>query len=210
MRREIKQIITNLLGGVNSGKLTPTPQSASILIMQIQLTAKQLKITPAIRSYVHEKMQKTQKYFDHIVWGQCFLFVEKRAHKAEILIHAPGQTFRALATAVDLYSAVDLASDKIDAQLKKFKERLKNRHKGRPSSGELEVVAPELPRQILRIEIVKQQVALMSVGEAVEEMESLGHVFRLYQDRDTRQIHLVYRGSDETYKILQPVKKSGR
>ena len=44
--------------------------------------AKQLKITPALREYVQQKMGKTQKYFDHIVWGQAFLFVEKRSHKA--------------------------------------------------------------------------------------------------------------------------------
>jgi putative sigma-54 modulation protein len=97
--------------------------------MEIQLTAKQLKITPALREYVQQKMAKTQKYFDHIVWGQAFLFVEKRSHKAEMIVHAPGQTFRALATAADLYSAIDLASDKIDAQLKKHKERIKARHK---------------------------------------------------------------------------------
>ncbi len=87
--------------------------------MEIQLTAKQFNITPALREYVQQKMGKTQKYFDHIVWGQAFLFVEKRSHKAEMIVHAPGQTFRALATAADLYSAIDLASDKIDAQLKK-------------------------------------------------------------------------------------------
>src|SRR3989338_8441019 len=101
--------------------------------MEIQLTAKQLKITPAISDYVHQKIEKAQKYFDHIVWGQVFLHIEKRAHNAEVVIHAPGQTFRALATAADLYSAVDLASDKIDAQLKKFKERLKTRHKVKAS-----------------------------------------------------------------------------
>jgi putative sigma-54 modulation protein len=178
--------------------------------MEIQLTAKQLKVTPAIRDYVQEKMEKAQKYFDHIVWGQCILFIEKRAHNAEMVIHAPGQTFRALATAADLYSAVDLASDKIDAQLKKHKERLKSRHKGRPSSGEVESAIPVPAHQSLRIDLIKQPVAPMSAEEAVEEMERLGHNFRLYQDRDSQQIHLVYRGSDDIYKILQPVKKSGR
>jgi putative sigma-54 modulation protein len=177
--------------------------------MEIQLTAKQLKVTPAIRAYVQEKVEKTQKYFDHIVWGQVFLFIEKRAHNAEIVIHAPGQTFRALAVAADLYSAVDLASDKIDAQLKKFKERLKSRYKGRPSSGEVEAAAPP-PQPALRMAVVKQPVSPMTAEEAVEEMEKLGHAFRLFQDRKSQQIHLVYRGDDETYKILQPVKKSGR
>ncbi len=178
--------------------------------MEIQLTAKQLKVTPAIRAYVQEKVEKSQKYFDHIVWGQVFLFIEKRAHNAEIVIHAPGQTFRALAVAADLYSAVDLATDKMDAQLKKFKERIKSRHKGRASSAEVEAAVPVPAGAPLRIDVIKQPVSPMSAAEAVEDMERLGHSFRLFQDRTSQQIHLVYRGDDETYKILQPVKKSGR
>src|ERR1700719_1138337 len=96
--------------------------------MEIQLTVRHTKVTPAISAYVKQKVERAQKYFDHIVWGQVILVVEKRAHNAEIVIHAPRQTFRALATAADLYSAVDLATDKIDVQLKKYKERLKKRH----------------------------------------------------------------------------------
>jgi len=55
------------------------------------------------------------------------------------------KTFRALATAADLYSAVDLASDKIDAQLKKYKERLKNRHKTREEEPGPEAKSPRCP-----------------------------------------------------------------
>jgi putative sigma-54 modulation protein len=176
--------------------------------MEIQLTAKHLKVTPAINDYVHEKMEKAQKYFDHIVWGQAFLSVEKRAHNAEFLIHAPRQTFRALATAADLYSAVDLASDKIDSQLKKYKERLKDRHKGgRVERAELPVAADG---GAIKARIVKQAVRPMSPEEAAAEMDSLGLAFRLYQDRDSHQIHVIYRRPDETFGIIQPVKKTGR
>src|SRR3989338_2266781 len=176
--------------------------------MEIQLTAKQLKITPAISDYVHQKIEKAQKYFDHIVWGQVFLHIEKRAHNAEVVIHAPGQTFRALATAADLYSAVDLASDKIDAQLKKFKERLKDRHKphvaGEMEAGEAGFSAPGP----IKTAIVKQAVFPMTPEQAAAEMEAQGQNFRLFQDQDSRQIHVIYRCSDESYKIVQPVKKS--
>ena len=41
-------------------------------------------------------------------------------------------------------------------------------------------------------------------------MEELGHSFRLYQDRDSHQIHVVYRRSDDAYGIVQPVKKGSR
>ncbi|MBI4376636.1 MAG: ribosome-associated translation inhibitor RaiA [Elusimicrobia bacterium] len=179
--------------------------------MEIHLNAKHLKITPAISTYVREKVEKAQRYFDHIIWAQVILFIEKRSHNAEIVLHAPQHTFRALATAVDLYSAVDLASDKIDAQLKKFKERLKNRKKHNQaraaeaaSDGVLVAPAP------IRAQVVKQPVSPMTPDQAAAEMEKLGQAFRLFQDRDSRQINVIYRASDDSYKILQPVRKTGR
>jgi putative sigma-54 modulation protein len=174
--------------------------------MEIQLTAKQLKVTPALRDYVQQKMGKAQKYFDHIVWGQAFLFVEKRAHKAEMIVHAPGQTFRALATAADLYSAIDLASDKIDAQLKKHKERVKTRHKAKTS----ETMSEAVPPTTTTYSVVRQQVEAISPERAIDELESAGQQFLAYLDKDTDQIHVVFRRSDETFGIVQPVRKTKR
>jgi putative sigma-54 modulation protein len=174
--------------------------------MEIQLTAKQLKVTPALRDYVQQKMGKAQKYFDHIVWGQAFLFVEKRAHKAEMIVHAPGQTFRALATAADLYSAIDLASDKIDAQLKKHKERVKTRHKSKTS----ETMSEAVPPTITAFSVVRQQVEPTTPEGAIEELESAGQQFLAYLDKDTDQIHIVFRRSDETFGVVQPVRKTKR
>lgn len=173
--------------------------------MDIQLTGRHLKITPAIRGYVSEKVEKAQKYFEHIVRAQVVLFIEKRSHKAEIVIHTPGQTFRALATAADLYSAVDLASDKMDAQLKKHKERLRDRHKVKANQdAENAVSVPVAP---LPFSVIKKFVAPRTPHDAVEEMEALGHTFMLYQDDKTGLVQVVYRRSDESYGILQPVKK---
>jgi putative sigma-54 modulation protein len=174
--------------------------------MEIQLTAKQLKVTPALRDYVQQKMGKAQKYFDHIVWGQAFLFVEKRAHKAEMIVHAPGQTFRALATAADLYSAIDLASDKIDAQLKKHKERVKVRHKAKTS----ETMSGAVPPAATTFSVVRQAVAPTTPERAAEELEASGKDFLAYLDRDTDQIHVMFRRTDETFGVVQPVRKTKR
>ena len=179
--------------------------------MEIQLTAKHLKVTEPIRNYVRQKVEKVQKYFDHIVWGQVVLFIEKRAHNAEIVIHAPGQTFRVLATAADLYSAIDLASDKIDAQLKKHKERIKSRHKTRREQEGTPSPYDGTPAPVaIQYSVTKQAVTPMSPEEAAQEMDSRDHSFRLYQDRDSMQIHLIYRRSDDSYGILRPVKKASR
>lgn len=175
--------------------------------MEIQLTAKQLKVTPALRDYVQQKMGKAQKYFDHIVWGQAFLFVEKRAHKAEMVVHAPGQTFRALATAADLYSAIDLASDKIDAQLKKHKERLKSRHK--PKASETLAAAP-LPSDGPAFTVTKQAVAPTTPEKALDELESSGRRFLVFLDAATDQVHVAFRREDESFGVVQPIRRSKR
>jgi putative sigma-54 modulation protein len=174
--------------------------------MEIQLSARQLQITPALREYVQQKMDKAQKYFDHIVWGQAFLFIEKRAHKAEMIVHAPGQTFRALSTAADLYSAIDLTSDKIDAQLKKHKERVKVRHKAKSSQTMSEAAPP--PAETFSV--VRQIVEATSPERAAEEMDVAGRQFLVYLDENADQIHVVFRRSDETIGIIQPVRKKKR
>ncbi|MDE2039102.1 MAG: ribosome-associated translation inhibitor RaiA [Elusimicrobia bacterium] len=174
--------------------------------MEIQVTAKHLKVSPALSDYLREKMEKAQKYFDHIVWGQAILSVEKRSHNAEFVIHAPGQTVRSLATAADLYAAIDLASDKIDAQLKKYKERLKERYKAREQAA-----SPlEEAGSAIQPAVIKQPVEPMTADEAAAEMESMGQEFRLYQDKTSHQIHVIFRRGDDTLAIIQPVKKLGR
>jgi putative sigma-54 modulation protein len=174
--------------------------------MEIQLTAKQLKVTPALREYVQQKMGKAQKYFDHIVWGQAFLFVEKRTHKAEMIVHAPGQTFRALATAADLYSAIDLASDKIDAQLKKHKERVKHRHKPKAS----DTMADAVPLPETQFSVSRQPVEPTTPERAARELENSDRRFLVFLDKDTDQIHVLFRRDDESLGIVQPVRKTKR
>ena len=151
-------------------------------------------------------MAKAQKYFDHIVWGQAFLFVEKRSHKAEMVVHAPGQKFRSLATAADLYSAIDLASDKIDAQLKKHKERIKSRHKPKVS----DTLAEAIPPMETVFSIVRQAVEPMTPQSAAAEMDSSDRQFLVYLDKDTDQIQVLFRRGDESLGIVQPVRKNKR
>lgn len=175
--------------------------------MQIHITARHIRLTQPIRSYVEQKLQKAEKYFNHIVWAQVVLSVEKRTHGCEVVIHAGRQTLRSLARGVDLYSAVDLASDKIDGQLKKYKERVRDHHKGSPA--DLAEVPPEGPMPV-RFAVVKQGLTPMSREEAADEMDELGLKFRLFLDRTSGQVNVVYRRDDDSYAVLQPVKKNGK
>jgi len=103
--------------------------------MQINITGHHLDITPALRSYVHEKFERLQRHFDHITNSHVILTVEKGRQKAEATVH--GNLF-AEVEHEDMYAAIDSLIDKLDRQLKKHKEKLSN-HKGNgPAKGQVE------------------------------------------------------------------------
>jgi putative sigma-54 modulation protein len=174
--------------------------------MRIHITARHLHLTDALRDYVTKKVSKCQKYFDHLIWAQVILSVEKVTHKCEIVVHASLHTFRALAQSQDLYAAVDLASDKIDGQIKKHKERTRGHHKDvsmLPAVAEEVTAAPET-----RFSVIKQvPVWPMTKEEAARQMENLGYDFWLFLDQGTKQVSVVYRRLDNSYGLMQPVKR---
>lgn len=177
--------------------------------MKIHITGRHLRLTKPIRSYVEEKVSKAQKYFNHIIWAQVLVSVEKRTHQAEIVVHAAKQTFRSLAKAANVYAAVDLASDKIDAQLRKHKERIKDRQKHSPPT--VEVVAGEMGPPAVRFSVVKQVSLIpMTPEAAAQEMERLGYTFWMFQNEQSRKINVIFRRLDDSFGLLQPAKKESR
>src|SRR3989338_3437498 len=99
--------------------------------MRISITARHLELTQAIVDYVQKKVERAQRYFDHLIWAQVIFSVEKHRHIVEIVVHASGTTLRAKEEAGDLYASIDLAMDKMDSQLKKYKEKLKSKRKNK-------------------------------------------------------------------------------
>src|SRR5688572_24949239 len=118
--------------------------------MELHMTARHLKLTPAIADYAQKKLEKAKKYFGALIWAQVILDVEKNRHIAEFVIHAAGHTFAAKQESADLYAAIDLASDKLDEQLRRHKERRRPHRAGRTGRrqapwAELPSILPEQP-----------------------------------------------------------------
>jgi putative sigma-54 modulation protein len=96
--------------------------------MQLNLSGHHIEITPALRSYVSSKMERLERHFDHVTNMHVVLSVEKLSHKAEATLHASGANLFANAEHEDMYAAIDALTDKLDRQIKKHKEKLKDHH----------------------------------------------------------------------------------
>lgn len=100
--------------------------------MQLNITGHHVDITPALRAYVTEKMQRLSRHFDHVISISVILKVEKLEQLAESTVNAGGKTLFATDTAADMYAAIDGLVDKLDRQVRRLKERLRDHHHTKP------------------------------------------------------------------------------
>ena len=106
--------------------------------MNLELTGNHLDITPAIRSYVIDKMGRITRHFDHVIDIHVVLQVEKLQHKCEATVHVPGSDIHVEAVDTDMYASIDALVDKLDRQVVKHKEKLKmHRHEEEPPKRQM-------------------------------------------------------------------------
>ena len=181
--------------------------------MQVNITARHLDLTPALASYVRKKVERCERYFDHLIWAQVILTVEKYRQVAEIVIHAAKMTFRSKEESIDLYAAIDLALDKIDKQLKKHKEISKSNRKAKaskisklsmPDTGKIPSLKSDENSKHMISEIKRFDVKPSTVSEALDEMELLGYKFYMFLNAQTSQINVVYKRDNGSFGLIEP------
>ncbi|MDH3197270.1 MAG: ribosome-associated translation inhibitor RaiA [Candidatus Krumholzibacteria bacterium] len=95
--------------------------------MNITTTARHYDLTPALKDYAEGKVQNLKRYFDHIVNANLIFSLEKYRHRFEVTLHVNGRDFVGVEESDDMYLSVDRSVDKLEAQLRKHKGRLKKR-----------------------------------------------------------------------------------
>ncbi|HRH82366.1 MAG TPA: ribosome-associated translation inhibitor RaiA [Thiobacillaceae bacterium] len=97
--------------------------------MNLTITGHHLDITPAIRSYVEDKIGRVTRHFDNVIDVSVILAVEKLKHKAEVNVHVRGKDIFVEASDGDMYAAIDALTDKLDRQVLKHKEKIGDVHR---------------------------------------------------------------------------------
>lgn len=111
----------------------------------ITIVARHLDITEAIKNYALQKAQKIKKFFEWILQVQITLDIGgDNSHIAEMIVSVSrGPTMVAVASNPDMYRAIDLMVDKIEAQLKKHKGKIQAKIVRRKKPSTTETKRPE-------------------------------------------------------------------
>jgi putative sigma-54 modulation protein len=89
--------------------------------MNLNVSGHHLEVTPAIRGYVQEKLERVKRHFDHVIDAHVILSVDKLRQKAEVTLRVRGKDIHCACEEQDLYAAIDLLVDKLDRQVQKYK-----------------------------------------------------------------------------------------
>ena len=91
--------------------------------MNLNLTGHHVDITPAIRDYVTNKIERITRHFDQVIDVTVTLSVEKLKRKAEANVHVSGRDIFCETGHEDMYAAIDALVDKLDRQILKYKDK---------------------------------------------------------------------------------------
>ncbi len=112
--------------------------------MRVNITARHYKAPDRLKEYAESEVQKLTKYFDGIIECEIILDYEKTIQVVEIAMKVHKQRLFVREKSKDIYKGLDLAVAKIERQLKKYKEKLKDHSKPRAASfGEPFAVSQE-------------------------------------------------------------------
>lgn len=178
--------------------------------MNVSTTFRHMEQSEALKTYAEEKLERVKKYIDGPVNAQVYFTVEKIRHIVEIVVSSRGLNTKASEATNDMYAAVDAVIDKIERQLKRYKEKLKAHKPASDDSGRriskkiyhAESIETETEPVIIttKTEIAKP----MSVDEAVMQMDLLHKDFLVFTDASSNEINVVYRRKDGNFGHIAP------
>ena len=175
--------------------------------MQTSVTFKNLDPTETLKSYVRDKLDRFDRLLDNPAEANVVLMVEKFRHIAEININGDRLTINGKEETNDMYSAIDMVLDKLEKQIKKSKQKIRER---RPGVNAKNMALMEADRNSPDEEIERQvkikniEYKPMDVEEAVLQMDLLSDNFLVFTNARSDRVNVLYRRKDGHYGLIQP------
>ncbi|WP_163990519.1 ribosome hibernation-promoting factor, HPF/YfiA family [Pyxidicoccus caerfyrddinensis] len=96
--------------------------------MQFNITFRQFGTSDSLKEYAREKVERVNRLLDRAGEAHVVLSLERHLHHADITIHSGAWVLRGREKSDDMYASIDLAMDKIERQLRRYRDKLKTHH----------------------------------------------------------------------------------
>ncbi|MBP3872447.1 MAG: ribosome-associated translation inhibitor RaiA [Lachnospiraceae bacterium] len=172
--------------------------------MRFTISGKNLEVTDSMRKAVTDKLGKLERYFNPETKIIVTMSVEKDRQKIEVTIPLKGNVIRSEQVSNDMYVSIDLVEEVIERQLRKYKQKLVDRHQDGSFKREFLDYEAEDSDEIKIVRTKQFDIKPMYPEDACVQMELLGHSFFVFRNAESDQVNVVYKRKGGTYGLIEP------
>lgn len=174
--------------------------------MELEIITRNLKDMETIESYVNKKIGKLSRYLPSINGGKVEIREEKtrspqQRFTVQVTLNSKGTLLRGEERGDSVYAAVDAVYEVMSRQIERFKGKRYRKGRGAPLRPVLVEEAEDAPR-VVRVK--RFWAKTMTVADAAEQMELLGHDFFLFVNDENKALSVLYRRDDGDYGLIEP------
>ena len=174
--------------------------------MKIEILTRNYELGEKLKEITEQKVSKLNKYFaENDVKVKVVHKKEANALTTEIMLDYVGKFVRAATTSDNFYDNLDVVLPKIEGQIRKYRTRFDKHQKN--SAYREQAVFTDAEKQGQEKSIVKDKkfkLVPMTVNEAMEEMELLGHSFYVFLEAKSNTVQVLYQRNDGDLGLIEP------
>ena len=192
--------------------------------MKILIHGKNLELTGALKEYTEAKIEKaTHHYKDIVKEADIHLSIEKNPRvsfqTAEVTIFANGTVIRAEEKTENLYSSIDLVSNKLCRKLRKYKERNNKTIHNKQFKNKDSLPIESMESSFLDIALFKEgteaslpepsiknkyfEMNPISSEEARKQLDLIDHDFYVFRNKKNNELQVIYKRNHGGYGLIQ-------
>jgi len=168
----------------------------------MKITGRHLDVTPALKRHIRSRFERLDRYDVPLVRLEIILGVSKLQHTAEASCSVGGKRFQAKTSTREMYATIDQLVDRLDAQIRKYKER-RVEHKGRKKPHVASSVAAA-PSDRGDMRVVRPQLAVLSRSEARSQLGHRPGAMVLFTCSESGKLQIMQRSEAGQVVLIDP------
>lgn len=168
----------------------------------MKITGRHMEVTPALKRHIRSRFERLGRYDVPLSRLEIVLTVNKRQHAAEVVCSISGKRFQAKTSTGEMYATIDQLVNRLDAQIRKYKERQVEHKRGRKGRGQPAI--PASPGFEEDIRIVRPKVLVLSRDEARSRLADHPGAMVLYTCVESGKLQILQRSDLGQIVLIDP------
>jgi ribosome hibernation promoting factor len=184
--------------------------------MRLQVKGRHIEVTDSLFEYAERKLGKLSRHLSDESRVEVELYVEHNRsiaenQVAEATVWTKGPVLRARESSADMYASIDLVAEKLERQVKRYREKRTRKQAQHIASHHQPAPTPvaTLPEEDDAVIVKTKQFNMkpMNEEEAMLQLELIGHDFFVFINAESEEVNVIYRRRDGNYGLIEPTRE---